>query len=88
MVAEAMYDPDLVLSGTYEPDELELAERIVAHISERFDYVPLYARVDMLRDSHGAPVLLELEAVEPNLYFDQFPEGAGHLARAIMSRAS
>ena len=88
MVAEAMYDPDLVLSGTYEPDELQLAERIVAHISERFDYVPLYARVDMLRDSHGAPVLLELEAVEPNLYFDQFPEGAGHLARAIMSRAS
>ncbi len=88
MVAEAMYDPDLVLSGTYEPDELELAERIVAHISERFDYVPLYARVDMLRDSQGAPALLELEAVEPNLYFDQFPEGAGHLARAIMSRAS
>ena len=87
MVAEAMYDPELVLPGTYEPDELELAERIVRHITERFGYLPLYARVDMLRDTEGAPVLLELEAVEPNLYFDQFPEGAGRLARAIAARA-
>ncbi len=88
MVAEAMYDPDLVLAGTYEPDELELAERIVRHITERFAYLPLYARVDMLRDTEGTPVLLELEAVEPNLYFDQFPDGAGKLARAIVARAA
>lgn len=77
MVAEAMHDPELVLSGTYEPDELELAEAIVAHIAERFGYVPLYARVDMLRDAEGTPVLLELEAVEPNLYFDPGARGGG-----------
>jgi len=87
MVAEAMYDPELVLSGTYEPDELALAERIVDHVTERFEYVPLYARVDMLRGADGAPVLLELEAVEPNLYFDQVPEGALRLAEAIARRA-
>ncbi len=57
------------------------------HITERFDYVPLYARVDMLRDADGEPVLLELEAVEPNLYFDQIPEGAPRLAKAILRRA-
>jgi hypothetical protein len=88
MVAEAMYDPELVLAGTYEPDELELAERIVRHITERFEYLPLYARLDMLRDAGGAPVLLELEAVEPNLYFNEFPDGAGRLARAIAARAA
>ena len=88
MVAEAMYDPELVLAGTYESDELELAEHIVRHITERFEYLPLYARVDMLRDADGTPVLLELEAVEPNLYFDQFPDGAGRLARAIAARAA
>jgi len=87
MVAEAMYDPELVVSGTYEPDELLLAERIVDNVAERFDYVPLYARVDMLRDPDGAPVLLELEAVEPNLYFDQAPGGAALLAEAIIRRA-
>ena len=88
MVAEAMYDPELVLSGTYEPDELALAERIVDHITERFEYVPLYARVDMLRGADGAPVLLELEAVEPNLYFDQVPAAADRLADAIVARAA
>lgn len=88
MIAEAMYDPELVLAGTYEEDEFELAERVVAHMTERFAYVPLYARVDMLRDAAGAPVVLELEAVEPNLYFAQFPEGAIKLARAIADRAA
>lgn len=86
MVAEAMYNPELVTSGTYEADELELAERIVSHVGERFGYMPLYARVDMLRDPAGAPVLLELEAVEPNLYFDQVPEGARRLADGIVGR--
>lgn len=88
MVAEAMYDPELVVSGTYEPDELELAERIVGFVGERFGYVPLYARVDMLRDANGAPVLLELEAVEPNLYFNQAPEAAAHLAEALLRRVT
>ncbi|MDQ2675517.1 MAG: hypothetical protein M3Y34_01800 [Actinomycetota bacterium] len=88
MVAEAMYDPELVLAGSHEDDELDLAERIVAHVTERFGYTPLYARVDMLRDASGAPVLLELEAVEPNLYFDQFPAGAERLARALVARAA
>lgn len=86
-VAEAMYDPELVLSGTYEEDELALAKQIVTHITDRFDYTPLYARVDMLRGADGAPMLLELEAVEPNLYFDQYPDGAGKLARALVARA-
>ncbi|MDQ3758918.1 MAG: hypothetical protein M3331_03100 [Actinomycetota bacterium] len=86
MVAEAMYDPELVTSGAHEADELELAERIVSHVAERFGYVPLYARIDMLRDRDGAPVLLELEAVEPNLYFDQAPQGARRLAEAIIGR--
>lgn len=87
MVAEAMYDPELVLSGTFDPDELELSERVVAHVAERFGQVPLYARVDMIRDADGQPTVLELEAVEPNLYFDQAPEAARRLAEAIVRRA-
>jgi hypothetical protein len=88
MVAEAMYDPDLVLASDHEADELDLARRVVAHVAERFDYVPLYARVDMLRDDQGRPVLLELEAVEPNLYFGQAPEAPARLASAIAARAA
>ena len=48
---------------------------------------PLYARVDMLPGPDGEPLLLELEAVEPNLYFDQAPEAPDLLAEAIVRRA-
>lgn len=86
-VAEAMYDLDLVLASSADPDELELAERVISEVTRRFSSVPLYARVDMLRDDGGAPVLLELEAVEPNLYFPQAPDAADRLADAIVARA-
>jgi hypothetical protein len=87
-VAEAMYDPTLVVAGSFEDDERALAERVLSEITDRFAYEPLYARVDMLRGEDDNPVLLELEAVEPNLYLSEHPEGAGRLADAIVRRAS
>lgn len=86
--AEVMYDPELVVAGTAEEDELELASRVVDEVGRRFGATPLYARVDMLRDSAGAPLVLELEAVEPNLYLERDRAAADRLADAIVSRAS
>jgi len=86
-VAEIMYDPALVVAGSAAADELELASRILAAVGERFGVTPLVARVDMLRDEAGEPVLLELEAIEPNLYFGQSPGAAERLADAIAARA-
>jgi hypothetical protein len=87
-VAESMYDPDLVRAGSAEPAEIELALRTVAAIEQRFGATPLIARVDMLDGPQGSPVLLELEAIEPNLYFDQAPAAAERLADQIITRAS
>ena len=86
-VAEIMYDPALVVAGSAEADELELARRILAAVHERFAATPLIARVDMLRSEAGEPVLLELEAIEPNLYFEHAPGAAERLADAIARRA-
>jgi hypothetical protein len=86
-VAEAMYHPDLVDAGTADPAELALAESVLSYVAERFGATPLIARIDMLRDGGGEPVLLELEAIEPNLYFDRAPGAAERLARAIVARA-
>ena len=85
--AETMYDPDLVKTSVAEPDQLELASAVVAEVGERFGAAPLYARVDMLRDAAGDPVLLELEAVEPNLYFAEADGADRRLAAAIAARA-
>lgn len=87
-VAEAMYDPELVLAGKASPEEIELARRTLGAIRERFATTPLVARIDMLRGDEGAPVLLELEAIEPNLYFDQAPGAAERLADAVVERAA
>lgn len=86
-VAEVMYDPDLVVAAEAAADELELAAEVIDAVRERFGATPLYARVDMLRDGDGEPVLLELEAVEPNFYFDQAPGADARLADAILDRA-
>lgn len=86
--AEAMYDPSLVTAATATDAELDSARAVVAEVARRFGTVPLYARVDQLHDGAGAPVVLELEAVEPNLYLDQAPDSAHRLANAIIDRAS
>lgn len=44
---------------------------------------PLYARIDLVHDAAGHPVLLELELTEPSLFLPQAPEAAATLARAV-----
>ena len=87
-VAEVMYDPELVVPGAATSEELRLASRVRDAVSGRFGAVPLVMRVDMLGGADGGPVLLELEAIEPNLYFDQVPEAGERLAEAIVARAA
>jgi glutathione synthase/RimK-type ligase-like ATP-grasp enzyme len=48
------------------PDELAAAEAALAAAGEPL----LYARVDLVRDLKGRPVLMELEAVEPDLFLE------------------
>jgi hypothetical protein len=67
-------------------DQLRFAEAVLGHVADRFGYVPLYARVDMVADAAGDPMLMELEAVEPNLYLDQAPGSAERVAAAIVAR--
>jgi glutathione synthase/RimK-type ligase-like ATP-grasp enzyme len=43
----------------------------------------LYARVDLIRDLGGAPVLMEIELVEPDLYLEHHAEAPVVFARAV-----
>jgi glutathione synthase/RimK-type ligase-like ATP-grasp enzyme len=88
MAAEVMYDPGLVTATEATDDELDLAAAVVTELERRFGGIPLYARVDMLAGEDGAPIVLELEAVEPNLYHGQVPESADRFAEAIVARAA
>jgi glutathione synthase/RimK-type ligase-like ATP-grasp enzyme len=61
-------------------DEHEAAVRILAAVEEPL----LYARVDLVRSLDGAPKLIELELIEPDLYLGYDECAGGRFARAVV----
>ncbi|HVM09470.1 MAG TPA: hypothetical protein VM345_13465 [Acidimicrobiales bacterium] len=57
---------------------LDAVGAIPAHLGR-----PLYARVDIVRGDSGEPLLIELEAIEPFLFFEHTPEAAAPFAAAV-----
>lgn len=63
-------------------EEIAAAARVLALALPAAGVVrPLYARVDLVRDAQDRPCLLELELVEPTLFFEAGPPSA--LARFV-----
>lgn len=64
--------------------ERALADLVVAHTTDRSGEAPTYARVDVVEDTVGAPLLLELELTEPSLFFTQGgPSAVDAFAQAV-----
>jgi glutathione synthase/RimK-type ligase-like ATP-grasp enzyme len=63
-------------------DERAFAEAAVAACPS----LPLYARVDFVRAGEGGFRLMELELIEPELFFRFYPPAADALADALMQR--
>jgi O-ureido-D-serine cyclo-ligase len=62
-------------------DEMRLAEKIVAAVPFG---IPLYARIDLIRNDDGAPCLLELELTEPSLFFAHAAGSAEKFTAAVL----
>lgn len=69
---------------TPSPNDV-LSARMVLEV---LDELPLYARVDMLRDDNGNLSLMELELIEPFLYPLQGPNLGEHFLNALKKRVS
>lgn len=68
------------------PDAAELSVGARALKAAPFE-TPLYARVDLIRDQQGEPVVLELELIEPSLFFPFAAGSAERFAAAAVRRA-
>jgi hypothetical protein len=81
-VATAMLENDLVAPGT--PDDAEKSPAVSVHsqIAARFG-VPTYARIDIVLDAKGQPLLSELELIEPSLYLRLASGASERLAIAL-----
>ena len=65
-----------------EPDEADLARRAVAAAPGPL----LYARIDVARDTDGAPRVMELELIEPSLFFPKAPAALERYVAAVRER--
>jgi glutathione synthase/RimK-type ligase-like ATP-grasp enzyme len=73
--------------GTVHPhaatrEEIAFAEAVFAVLDES----PLYGRVDLVRDNDGRLAVMELELVEPELWFRMHPPAADAFAAALDER--
>lgn len=70
---------------THEPEaqELDEAKKAVLAVSE---HEPLYLRVDAVVTDEGSWKLMELECIEPSMFFRVVPESASRFASALMQR--
>jgi glutathione synthase/RimK-type ligase-like ATP-grasp enzyme len=67
-------------------DERALAARVLAAVPSCAAGSLLYARVDLVRDEAGQPRVMELELIEPSLFFGRHPPAAALLAAALVAR--
>ena len=77
-----LFAPEQIVPRAPGADELAAAGRILA--AAPFGSL-LYARVDLLRDTAGAPRLLELELTEPSLFLAHAPGSAERFAAALLA---
>lgn len=82
-LVDGLYVAETIDPRTPTDAQLEVAQQVLAALP-----VPgaLYARVDLIDAPDGSPMLLELEMIEPSLFFAFHPPAADALVRAIQAR--
>lgn len=74
-----LYHEEVVTPREPTDVERDLGDRVVAALGEMFPGPLLYARVDLIPDDEGKPVIIEVEVTEPSLFL---AHGEGAVARA------
>ena len=72
-----------ILSVQAPKDLVAAANDVVAIVEPQ----PVYVRADFVADADGRFLLMELELIEPSLYFRADPDSAARFARALVSVA-
>jgi len=84
---DELYLKETIEARTPSAAEVDLAYAAVAAVPD-FDEPLLYARVDMVPDADGRPMIMELELTEPSLFMVTAPATAQGFATAISAHAS
>lgn len=67
-------------------DEATLARAALAPLLDRYGEALLYARIDMARNALGDPMIMELELIEPSLFFARRSGSADRFVAGLVRR--
>jgi hypothetical protein len=81
-----LYKEERIDPATASAAQLAVAERALGAVPGGRDRL-LYARVDLVPDDSGAPILIELELTEPSLFFGTSDGAAERFAAAVAGAA-
>jgi hypothetical protein len=81
-MVDGLYYEETVAPKMPTEAELELGARVLAEVPGGPDRL-LYARVDLVPDADGNPLLIELELTEPSLFLAHSPGAVNSWAEAI-----
>ena len=85
----ALYRGEVIAPREPSPAERELGDRVVDALAGVFPAAQplLYARVDVIPDDEGTPVILEVELTEPSLFLDHGgPKAVERAVEAVAAR--
>jgi hypothetical protein len=82
---ESLIANQIVRSATASDGQIEVGQRAVA-AAEALLGPTTYARVDIVEGTDGEPALLELELLDPVLFFPQHPAAAATYAKVLSSK--
>lgn len=85
VIGPSLFTEEDISARTPSPAELEVGRRALDFLAERFGGPLLYARIDLLPTDDG-PVIVEVEAVEPSLFFTYAPGSARRWAEQVAGR--
>jgi len=82
-LVDGLFAPEDIRPRVADPMELEVAAAAYRAIPFAS---PAYARIDLIRDEEGAPVVLELELTEPSLFLMHASGAADRFARLLVQQ--
>jgi hypothetical protein len=84
-----LYKEEVMTAREPSEAELEVGRRVIEALPTLVpgvDGTLPYARVDLIPDDEGNPVVLELELIEPSLFFAQAPGSVERFVDTIVAR--
>ncbi len=81
-----LFAEETITARTASAEQRRVGDAVLTELRARTGVEPLYARVDLVPDGDGRPMVLEVELTEPSLFLGVAEGAAARVAAAIRGR--